>query len=165
MERFLIPIIFTSIYLIYRVFKWLSETSGRGRSRRPYYPPYQTPPEESSQVESPPRTSRWRSSEHEVTVTVCTNCGKWNNPAKEGCWSCSKPLAAAPQHTQKIETSRRCAVCKAEIFSKERIVICPGCQAQGHHSEFLEFVKVKLECPECGQRLRPSHLLDAEPLG
>ncbi len=127
------------------------------------------PSEESSEVEPLPppsrvRTSRWRPSEHEATVAVCTSCGKWNNPEKESCWSCSKPLVDAPRHIQKIETSRNCTVCKDEIYPGERIVICPSCQTQGHHSEFLEFVKVKLECPECGQRLRPSHMLDAEPL-
>ncbi len=163
--------------MIYRICKAASgPSSGGSRSSRPrpatperYTPPYQTsseeqPDEESSRVRvvSPPRG--WRSSEHELTVKVCASCGKWNNLEKRECWSCNKSLAKSPKHTQKIETHRHCVVCKAELYPGERIVLCPSCQAQGHHGEYLEFMKVKGECPDCGERFRPSHLLDAEPL-
>jgi hypothetical protein len=171
----LVWLVIVGIYGLYRVCKYLTETSGRGprrreRDPRPSTPTYEAPSEDpyEEEIPSPIRRSRrprWRSSEHELTVAVCQSCGSGNNPAMESCWQCSKSLVRAPRHTQILETSRYCAVCKDGIYPGERIVLCPDCQVQGHHSEFLEFIKVKLECPECGQRLRPSQLLDAEPSG
>ncbi|MFX1475527.1 MAG: hypothetical protein ACFFCO_08660 [Promethearchaeota archaeon] len=102
---------------------------------------------------------RWVPSQRQVTVAVCATCGSENNPTAKTCWNCGKSIKAAPLETELIETAQHCVVCSGEIRSRDRVVFCPSCRAQGHRAHMLEYVRVQTACPNCGQSLRPAELV------
>lgn len=43
-----------------------------------------------------------------------------------------------------------CSVCKLAIYSSEAIIECPSCHQKAHRPHFLEWLKIKGNCPICG---------------
>jgi hypothetical protein len=105
----------------------------------------------------------WEPSEHQVDVLVCS-CGKWNAPKEQTCWNCHASLISVEQQTFTFETVEKCAVCGYWVHPGELVVLCPSCQAQGHRTHMLEYLKAKGSCPVCNVRLNSQQLLTTVPM-
>ncbi len=105
----------------------------------------------------------WEPSEHQVDVLVCS-CGKWNATNEQTCWNCQASLANIQPQTFTFETVERCAVCGYWVLPGELVVICPSCQAQGHRTHMLEYLKAKGSCPVCNARLASQQVLRTVPI-
>ncbi len=128
------------------------------RSRKPTHKPRLTP------IRKPRHTltrkpEHWVPSLRQMTVALCSSCGSENNPTGKSCWHCGHSIKTAPQQTESVETAQRCVVCSGDILSKDRVMLCPSCQTQGHRAHLLEYVRVHAACPDCGQRLSSVQLI------
>ena len=105
----------------------------------------------------------WEPSEHQVDVLVCS-CGKWNATNEQICWNCQAALNKLQHQTFTFETEEKCAVCGYWVYPGELVVLCPSCQAQGHRTHMLEYVKAKGSCPVCNVRLTSQQILRTVPI-
>ncbi|MHA1266705.1 MAG: hypothetical protein ACTSRS_15825 [Candidatus Helarchaeota archaeon] len=61
-------------------------------------------------------------------------------------------------HLNKDDITGKCAVCKLSIHASEDVLQCPSCGASAHRYHFLEWIKIKGDCPNCQTRLKKSDL-------
>ncbi|MFX1562133.1 MAG: hypothetical protein ACFFDP_02370 [Promethearchaeota archaeon] len=136
---------------------------GASSSSRPSAYARASPKDDWTPIELASEQRQWVSSKHQVTVIVCT-CGKWNDPRQPVCWSCNASLKSSEKSLQtfKFETAPQCAVCGYWVYPGEQVMLCPACQAQGHSTHMLEYIKAKGACPVCEQRIRYTQLLQAK---
>jgi len=139
--------------------------NGATSSSRPSAYARASPKDDWSPVELVSERGQWAPSKHQVTVRVC-DCGKWNAPSQFVCWSCNTALSSSAKSLQTVtfETAPQCAVCGYWVYPGEQVMLCPACQAQGHSTHMLEYVKAKGACPICARRIRYTQLLEAKSL-
>jgi hypothetical protein len=71
-------------------------------------------------------------------------------------------IASAPHRLHYIIITEpsdiRCAICKTHLEPDDEILRCPYCGGSSHADHFLDWVRRKGKCPECGERLKEQEL-------
>jgi len=58
--------------------------------------------------------------------------------------------------TATVDMSEKCYLCKKSIEENKTYIQCIYCGIYGHYSHFGEYMKVKVNCPSCSERLTQS---------
>ena len=58
--------------------------------------------------------------------------------------------------TATVDMSEKCYLCKKSIEENKSYIQCIYCGIYGHYSHFGEYMKVKVNCPSCSERLTQS---------
>lgn len=79
-------------------------------------------------------------------MVLCPNCGS----------SISRDINFCPKCGSELE---KCIICNLVIGKNQKIAKCPSCGGLAHRTHFLEYLRIKTQCPTCGKWVKKEELV------